>query len=375
NGPSSMSGDVGLGQGYWSLSPRDELFVALNASRMTSAASLNTPTGLGVTALSDGRARMLSLGANQEWGHQFSERWVGRQSTGISRTETLAGTVDQPIRYLASLGLGLNYSVQRHLLGLQSSATYFWLSSIPLRLETPTFQDAGYISSQGTSLTRRQLILDHYARYRHDLSVEWSCEGRLGVVTALNLESKSYTGPRWGLSALWQREELSGTLSYDRTVNASPLTGAMFLSDSAQLSLSSPLSRAAHLSAVASGGISANQILTIDQRVGSTRTNVWLAQAGFRYVPGEDLPEASLTLSHMEQKNRGNFSTLAPSFARNTIMLTVSGHWPPRTFYAVPASGAQRVDGADRRGTGMGSLGSPSAPSANRSRGSGDKAP
>ena len=354
----STSGDVVLGRGIWSLSPQDELLLGMTASRMTTAASLDTPQP-GAPATGDGRSRLLILGADEQLTHAFSERWQGRQFANAARTEILSGPISQPTRYSTTAGLGIEYVLDRNAWGLQTSATYFWLGKVP---------EGTVVQGQ-----QRQLVVDSFARYRRDLSATWSCETRLGVVNVSDFETPVFTKPRWGASLLWNQEALSATLGYDRTVTVSMITGYTYLSDTVQVNFSVPLVPQAHLNAVASTGLSHNQILTHNQELGSLRTYVWASYASVGYFPETELPQVYLTYSHFEQHNQGGYSILAPTFTRNTISLIVSGRFPSRAFHDVPSASPKRVDGADRSPTVTQGI-QPTQPSATSSFGGQDDA-
>jgi hypothetical protein len=329
----STSGDVVLGRGIWLLSPQDELLLGISASRMTTAASLGTPQP-GAPAIGDGRSRLLTLGADEHLTHAFSERWQGKQFANAARTETLSGPISLPTFYSTTAGLGVDYALDRNAWGLQTSTTYFWLGQVP----------------EGTVVLgqRRQLIVDSFARFRRDLNETWSCEARLGIVNVSDLGSGIFTAPRWGATLLWNREALSASLGYDRTVTVSMITGYTYLSDTVQANFHMPLVPIAHLSAVAGMGLSHNQILTFNQDLGTLRTYVWASQASVGYFPDTELPQVFLTYSHFEQHNQGGYSVIAPTFTRNTISLFVSGRFPSRAFSDIPSASPQRVDGADR---------------------------
>ena len=332
----STNGDVVLGRGIWSLSPQDELLLGISASRMTTAASLDTPQA-GAPAIGDGRSRLLSLGADEQLTHGFSERWQGKQFANFARTEMLSGPILQPTFYRTTAGLGVDYVLDRNAWGLQTSATYFWLGKVP----------------EGTVVLgqRRQLVADSFAKFRRDISETWSIETRLGVVNVYDLGSRVFTTPRWGATLLWNREALSAILVYDRTATVSMITGYTYLSDTVQINFHMPLVPTADLSAVAGTGLSHNQILTSSQDLGSIQTNVWASQMSVGYFPDTELPQIFLSYSHFEQHNQGGDSVLAPTFARNTVSLIVSARFPSRVLNDVPSASPQRVDGADRSPT------------------------
>jgi hypothetical protein len=325
------SGDIVHGEGWWALSLEDDLTLGVDATWMTSAAALNTAPAGGTTVQGDGRMRMFMLAVNEGWSHRFSDHWRGRQFSGFSRAETLSGPVPQPTLFAAVAGLGLDYVFERNALGFVSAATLSWTSDAPQ-----------------VQMSRQQLIVDSFARYRRDLSASWSWEARLGVVTAFDLESHHYTAPRWGTSLFWQQDNLNGTLSYDRTVMRSLVTGFVARADTARISFGMPLGDGTQLVAVAGTGASLNRTLTSEQALGSTRTFVWTSDAAIRWTPLEELLNVSLTYLHTEQRNQGEYSTAVPSFAVNTVALLVTGRFPSRAFYSAPQASPQRVDGADR---------------------------
>lgn len=348
NSRNNTSGDVVAGQGVWLMSMHDELMIGISASRMTRAAMLGTASTGQVAAVGDSRTRMFTLGIDEQWSHAFTERWHGRQFNSFYRAEALSGPAALPTRSSVSAGAALDYSFERNAVGLQSAATYHWMGYVPIDQTPPsTFADSD-TPVRPISASRRQLIVDSFAQYRRDLSVSWSWQARLGVVTSFNLESQSYTAPRWGSSLLWQREALHGTLSYDHLVTTNVLTGLGYQTDVARLTFSWPLLESAHLNAVVGTGVSRNRSLMAEQQLSPVRTLVLTADAAINYAPDEELPQVSLTYMHFEQRAQGGSSPLVPSFARNTISLFVSGHFPSRAFYDVPRAAPQRVDAADR---------------------------
>jgi hypothetical protein len=256
--------------------------------------------------------------------------------------------------------LGVEYALDRNAWGLQSSATYFWLGRVPE--ETLVLGP------------HRQLAIDSFARFRRDLTETWSCEARLGLVNVFDLNSRIYTTPRWGASLLWKQESLSATLLYDRTVMVSMITGYTYLSDTVQVNFAVPLVPKMQIGAVAGTGLSQNQILAFSEGAASTRTYVWASQASVGYFPETGLPQVYLTYSHFEQHNEDGFSTLAPSFSRNTISLLVSGRFPSRAFNSIPSASPQRVDGADRNPSVTQGI-SPTQPSAASSSSTGQADP
>jgi hypothetical protein len=330
----NTDGDMAAGNGLWLLSPRDELIVGVTANRMTGAALSAVVPDSGASAVNDGRTRSLMVSINEQLSHAFSERWRGRQFNSVSRMETLSGPVNQPVRNSASAGLGLDYALDRDSWGVQSAATFFWRSSMP--------------ESTGLLLQpRRQLIIDSFARYRRDLTEMWSCEARLGVVMPSDL-SRTRAMPRWGASLFWRGEAQTAVLAYDRTFLPNMTTGDLSLSDTVQFNLGFPLLPSAHLFAAISASASRNQIVSTNQELNAGRISVWGTQAAVSYVPDAELPNVSLTISHLEQHSSSPQTVQAPSLARNTISLIITGHYPPRAFHPVPVTLPQRVDGSDR---------------------------
>lgn len=332
----NTNGDMAAGNGIWQLSPRDELLVGVTANRMTGAALSAAIPDTGASAVSDGRTRSLMVSVNEQLSHAFSERWRGRQFNSVSRMETLSGPLNQPVRNSASAGLGLDYTFDRNSWGVQSTATFFWRSSMPERTESLQLLQP-----------RRQLIIDSFARYRRDLTEMWSCEVRLGVVSPSDL-SRMRAMPRWGASLFWRGEAQTASLVYDRTILPNMTTGDLGLSDTVRFNLGFPLLPSARLAATLGASASQNRIMSSNQELGAGRTSVWGTQAAVSYVPDAELPNVSLTFSHLEQHSSGPQTGQAPSLARNTISLIITGHYPPRAFHPVPDALPQRLDGADR---------------------------
>lgn len=330
----NTDGDIGLLRGIWTLSAYDELLLSAAVSRTTnSLAQLQSPTPAG-EALVDGQTTTLRLEGSEQFSHRFDEHWSLRQSAGAASVRPIKATRPEPRRRNFDWGTGLDYTSERDRWGVYASGSYFRQGPV---------RESGVRESPS-----RQAVVDSYLFYRRDLSEHWVGEGRVGAVGAYDLKGHSLYRPRWGSTIGWSQEGLGATLSYDRSVAVSLLTGLTLYSDTLRLTGAAPLWPAAHLAMFISEGAARSRVVDEQQRAAPQVAWTWTSEAGLSCTPPGGYLEITLTGMHLEQHSPARYSSALPDFTRNIVSLTVSGRFPSREIASIPDAPPLRVDAADR---------------------------
>lgn len=303
--------DTVRSQGLFELSARDTLTLNLNATRSSFTRLLVNANGPGATEVqADGSVERLRVDLAEGYARQLNNEWRFLQ---VLQAGTLIPfTYDEPVRYQTGLELGLEYARPVDVYGVAIGTTYF--KSLTLRDRTVTLP------------VTEQLVTTLNARWRHDLSSEWSTNLTAGVGVASELGGKSTPFPVAGAGLAYAGELLAATLEVNHSQFVSLESAQTYVSDTVTAAVGIPITEQRPFGFDVSSSLGHNRQL-IDGG-NDEAANVWLSEASVGYGPS--FLTLELRAQHFEQFGGGATAVALPDLSRNVVMLTLSSMFPER---------------------------------------------
>lgn len=314
-------------QGQFDLSARDTLTLNLNATRSSFTRLLVNANSPGATEVqADGSVERLRVDLSEGYARQLDNEWRFLQ---VLQAGTLIPfTYDEPVRYQTGLELGLEYARPVDVYGIAIGTTYF--KSLTLRDRTVTLP------------VTDQLVTTLNARWRHDLSSEWSTNLTAGVGVASELGGDSTPFPVAGAGLTYAGELIAATLELNHSQFVSLESAQTYVSDTVAAAVGIPITEQRPFGFNVSSSLGHNRQL-IDAG-NDEAANVWLSEASVGYGPS--FLTLELRAQHFEQFGGGATAVALPDLSRNVVMLTLSSMFPERerTRAQEPTLGAGEED-------------------------------
>ncbi len=332
------SGDIVSWRGLFTLSPRDELTIGANVTRSrVNAGVLRNAVGQdATTVVPAGAGSVVSVGANQSYGHDFTPHWHGLQTAAFSGATYVGSSSNEPNHYLLDASGGAQYTEGNDGFGLVLNGGWFF---------TPVQ------TTNGVQVAPRQdqLNIGADAQWSHDWSPRWSTRATAGTVASADVNDVRHPvwSPVWSGGVFFFTVGGSASLIYARTIVPNVFVGQEYRTDQVTLTGNLPLSRRVPIVLSSSLAGANNHAIDLSSQtpVGSVRSASgdvslsWLSPIGI---------DASIRYQHYRQY--GNSADIAPlpTFYRDVVQLTIGGMFPPRLLPVVPGGPPVRVDGSDR---------------------------
>ncbi len=335
NPGNEVSADNGSVAAQIALTETDTLLLGLIGSRTTTRAlSLGQPQDSQANSLTAEPLSFFSIGVTEQWSHAFDDRWSTSQNLGVATIIPIDS--EQAMRADLTLGLGSTYRFGSNALELQGVLTAAFLPG------------SGDVSDPVQQQDRTPLLASSTLGFRRDLNEVWSISTQFGALTAYDPElGTNYAGLIWGASLSMTLEEgYLASLSYQRSVAPSLLTGLTTRSDSGSLQGTIPLSRDNFVGVLSSVGIAANAQVAVDDSF-TTPFNTFVADVGVGWFPPAH-PSLLLRYSHLSQLGVDENVFAIANFSTNQVMLTVAWTLPTRDQLPTIVTPKRRVDQGDR---------------------------
>jgi hypothetical protein len=203
------------------------------------------------------------------------------------------------------------------------------------------------VDSGGTRRPVLAQIVDEYLGiWRHDWSREITSRIEAGAVHVIPLSRGGVFWHPAGLAALaYVRDEGSAELSYSHTVQTNLVLGQLVLADEVALRLGLPLDEHDHVRVSSTTGYQRGRLLGADGEL-ETEVDVWLADAGIAWDV-EDHVTLSARYQHVTQVSGADVPPLPLSYAKNTVLASVTLKWPPDDEMPRRYRAPVRVDRSD----------------------------
>jgi len=351
---STQQSDTAIFTSIFRLTPVDELTLGFAAFRSdTRVAALRTPpTQAGGTPQATGQNLMLQANLTQGYTHEYTRQWRMTQHSDLGTVIPLRVPTPQTYRYMATLGGGPVYTMDRDSIGLDGEATYFYTTEV----------DEGGVYEPSSA----QVVVGGTLRWIHDLSNTWSTELSGGLAGAFRTDP--LRGGVWGpigLGAIrYANEGNEASLSVSRTLGPNLVTANTVMADHVRLEAGLPISREYSLLFRAGAGYSHSRAIVVEN-AGFLATlpfatpestenarlittfNTFGADASVGWYP-QDFLYFDLRYQFTKQVGVENQIAPAATFHRNLVMLNAGIMWPARDVAPVPARQPGRTDNADR---------------------------
>jgi hypothetical protein len=221
--------------------------------------------------------------------------------------------------------------------------------SIFTEVRGPVLGPDGTTTADGVvTPAQSQLILAPVAKWRHDYGHFWNSELDAGVIVVFPLsQTGSPIVQPAGLAAIrYLHPYGQADLSYAHTVQPNALAAQTFALDQLTLRGSVPFGQKSHVALSAAAGYQHGRV--IDFGTGGTLSNVDLivVDATLTWAPRAEFNIFARYQYFNQIGHEGDF-TPEPSFARNTVMIGVTGTYPGAPAAVVPTREALRVDRSD----------------------------
>jgi hypothetical protein len=334
----TANSDTALARGIFSLSPFDEMTLAVGATRTQTALTALQADAAHLGQLpSNGQSTLLLLDATENLTHEFSPSWLGHQSLSFTVAEPTA-PAPGPMRYSVTEVVGADYARSRDAIGFEMEATGY--HSFALHRGGEDIAQQRYLATGPT------------LRWRHDLSDQWASELHGGATGVYWMDGNRPLAayPVWGGSLQWHRQETTVAASYARTVAPNLLTNQVYVSDVLGLDGRILLWPSAHVAFVTSHRYSTNQLVGGQGTNGHVRVQGWLLETGIGWFSAAG-PTITLTYRRFQQFGAPVNAPGLPDYTRNLVLLSLEGRFPSRAIEPIPTDQPQRVDRGDRDAT------------------------
>ncbi len=338
----SYSNQLGW-QAIYSLSPRSELTLGASASngRLNTFNTQGQASDTGLNQLPNGGVSFATGDVQESIRHELSRAWTLRQLA--------AARLFKPLDDMAALGTNVYWNNS-------FGAVHAWrYDSLGLDLRADYTAFGAGTSTNGTAIgSNKQITVGPSLRYLHDFTDSLSGElsgGAVAVVQANDLGSQ-IVQPVGTAALRYIRDAGRVELVARHTVAPNLFVAQTTANDEVLLrgGLPVPLVQRAGISG--SVGYSRGRILDAQMGglIGSTK--LFVVDVAASWNPREAL-FVSLRFQRFDQLRSQVVTDTSQSFARNQVILSISGRYPARDAARLPSRTPDRVDQSDQQGLGQ----------------------